>query len=233
MSDFEDSSNEAAAADQKPAGYGTRFWRWISAGERKKVQRILGLDPVDAMKSTTSAFEDSSNEEATVDQKPAGYGKRVLGAIIDFLIWGAVWAVPVIVFFIGAVAAGNASDKGEPFTGGMEMLLGGIGWLVVTVWIVWLFGYRQGVTGKTPGKRVAGTRLARIDTGEAPGGGTGVGRILVPWLINSATGGVYVIIDYLWPLWDDDKQRVSDKMFKTQVVLDDRPATPAQFNPIS
>jgi len=25
---------------------------------------------------------------------------------------------------------------------------------------------------------------------------------------------------------------VSDKMFKTQVVLDDRPATPAQFNPI-
>ena len=233
MSDFEDSTNEAAAADQKPAGYGTRFWRWISAGERKKVQRILGLDPVDAMKSTTSAFEDSSNEEATVDQKPAGYGKRVLGAIIDFLIWGAVWAVPVIVFFIGAVAAGNASDKGEPFTGGMEMLLGGIGWLVVTVWIVWLFGYRQGVTGKTPGKRVAGTRLARIDTGEAPGGGTGVGRILVPWLINSATGGVYVIIDYLWPLWDDDKQRVSDKMFKTQVVLDDRPATPAQFSPIS
>ena len=184
------------------------------------------------MKSTTSAFEDSSNEEATVDQKPAGYGKRVLGAIIDFLIVAAVWAVPVIVFFIGAVAAGNASDKGEPFTGGMEMLLGGIGWLVVTVWIVWLFGYRQGVTGKTPGKRVAGTRLARIDTGEAPGGGTGVGRILVPWLINSATGGVYVIIDYLWPLWDDDKQRVSDKMFKTQVVLDDRPATPAQYNPI-
>ena len=233
MSDFEDSSNEAAAADQKPAGYGKRFWRWISAGEREKVQRILGLDPVDAMKSTMSALEDSSNEEAAVDQKPAGYGKRVLGAIIDFLIVAAVWAVPVIVFFIGAVAAGNASDKGEPFTGGMEMLLGGIGWLVVTVWIVWLFGYRQGVTGKTPGKRVAGTRLTRIRTGEAPGGGTGVGRILVPWLINSATGGVYVIIDYLWPLWDDDKQRVSDKMFKTQVVLDDRPATPAQFNPIS
>ena len=42
MSDLGDSTNEAAAADQKPAGYGTRFWRWISAGERKKVQRILG-----------------------------------------------------------------------------------------------------------------------------------------------------------------------------------------------
>ena len=102
------------------------------------------------------------------------------------------------------------------------MLLGGIGCLVVTVWIVWLFGYRQGVTGKTPGKRAAGTRLTRIGTGEAPGGGTGVGRILVPWLIVVGTvglGAAYVIIDYLWLLWDDDNQRLTDKMFKTQVVV--------------
>ena len=112
------------------------------------------------------------------------------------------------------------------------MLLGGFGWLVFMVWAIWLFGYRQGVTGTTPGKRVAGTRLTRIGTGEAPGGGIGVGRVLVPLLIYSSSLGVYVIIDYLWPLWDDDNQRVSDKMFKTQVVLDDRPATPAQFNPI-
>ena len=235
MSDLDDSSNEAAAVDQKPAGYGKRFWRWISAGERKKVQRILGLDPVDAMKSTMSAFEDSSNEEAAVDQKPAGYGKRALGAIIDFLIVAVVETVPTVVFFIGAVAAGNASDKGEPTTtaAGMMMILGSVGGLVVTVWAIWLFGYRQGVTGTTPGKRAAGTRLTRIDTGEAPGGSIGVGRIIVPWLIASATAGVYVIIDYLWPLWDDHKQRVSDKIFKTQVVLDDRPATPTQFNPIS
>ena len=180
-----------------------------------------------------SYFEDSSNEAAVAVHTPAGYGKRALGAIIDFLIMAVVWAVPYIVFIIGLIAAGDAEKKSEPSTGGIEMLLGGIGWLIVTVWIVWLFGYRQGVTGKTPGKRVAGTRLTRIATGEAPGGGIGVGRILVPWLINSTTAGVYLTIDYLWPLWDDDKQRVSDKMFKTQVVLDDRPATPAQFNPIS
>ncbi len=233
MSGLEDSSNEEAAAGQKPAGYGKRFWRWISAGEREKVQRILGLDPVDAMKSTMSALEDSSNEEAAVDQKPAGYGKRVLGAIIDFLIMGVVGTVPTVVFFIGAVAAGNANDKGEPSTGGIEMLLGGFGWLVFMVWAIWLFGYRQGVTGTTPGKRAAGTRLTRIGTGEAPGGGIGVGRIIVPSLIYSSSFGVYVIIDYLWPLWDDDNQRVSDKIFKTQVVLDDHPAAPTQFNPIS
>ena len=234
MSDLDDSSNEEAAVDQKPAGYGKRFWRWISAGEREKVQRILGLDPVDAIKSTMSTLEDSLNEEAAVDQKPAGYGKRVLGAIIDFLIVAVIYGVPTVVFFIGLVSAGNASDKGEPTTtaANMMMILGGVGGLAALVWAIWLFGYRQGVTSTTPGKRAAGTRLTRIGTGEAPGGSIGVGRILVPWLINSATAGVYVIIDYLWPLWDDHKQRVSDKLFKTQVVLDDRPATPTQYNPI-
>ena len=178
-----------------------------------------------------SYFEDSSTESAAVSQTPAGYGKRALGAIIDFLIVSAVGTVPTVLFFIGAVAAGNASDKGEPAEGGMMMLVGGFGLLVWLVWQVWLFGYRQGVSGTTPGKRTAGTRLTGIGTGEAPGGGVGVGRNLVPTLINSFVG-IYWIIDYLWPLWDDDNQRVTDKMFKTQVVLDDRPATPTQFNPI-
>ena len=151
--------------------------------------------------------EDSSNEAAIPAQTPAGYDKRVLGAITDRVI---LYLPLIFILF-----------RFSP------VLL-----VPVLFFGVWLFGYRQGVTGTTPGKRHAGTRLTKIGTGEAPGGGIGVGRILVPWLISSATAGVYVIIDYLWPLWDDHKQRVSDKLFKTQVVLDDRPATPAQFNPI-
>ncbi len=158
-------------------------------------------------------FEDSSNEAAAVAQKPAGYGKRVLGAIIDFLLVMVAGIIPIVLL-------------------AFDVVLGGLGWLVLVVWAVWLFGYRQGVSGTTPGKRTAGTRLTGIGTGETPGGGVGVGRFLVPMLINIGGFGVYSIVDYLWPLWDDDNQRVSDKMFKTQVVLDDRPATPTQYNPI-
>ena len=178
-----------------------------------------------------SYFEDSSNEEAAGDQTPAGYGKRFLGAIIDFLLVMVAGAVPTVLFFIGLVAAIDASDKGEPAAGGMMMLLGGLGGLVWLVWQVWLFGYRQGVSGTTPGKRTAGTRLTGIGTGEAPGGGVGVGRNQGPTLINRVVGG-YWLMDYLWAVWDDENQPVTDKMFKTQVVLDDRPATPTQFNPI-
>jgi uncharacterized RDD family membrane protein YckC len=180
-----------------------------------------------------SYFEDSSNEAAVAVHTPAGYGKRVLGAIIDALLALVAGAVPIVVFLIGLVAAIDADKEGEPAAGGMMMLLGGVGGLVWIVWMAWLFGYRQGATGKTPGKRVAGTRLTRIGTDEAPGGGIGVGRFLVPSLINNATGGVYMIIDYLWPLWDDDNQRLTDKMFSTQVVLDSGPSAPTAANPIS
>ena len=171
-----------------------------------------------------SDLGDSSNEAAAADQKPAGYGKRVLGAIIDFLIVAVIYGVPTVVFFIGLVSAGDASDKGEPTTtaASMMMILGGVAGLAALVWAIWLFGYRQGVTSTTPGKRAAGTRLTRIGTGEAPGGAVGMLRLLVPNLIVVVTGGfgaVYVIIDYLWLLWDDDNQRLTDKMFKTQVVV--------------
>jgi uncharacterized RDD family membrane protein YckC len=144
--------------------------------------------------------EDSSNEAAIPAQTPAGYGKRVLGAITDRVIFYP----PLIVILF-------------PFSPVPSGLL-----VPVLFFGVWLFGYRQGVTGTTPGKRHAGTRLTKIGTGEAPGGAVGMLRLLVPNLIVVVTGGfgaVYVIIDYLWLLWDDDNQRLTDKMFKTQVVV--------------
>ena len=141
--------------------------------------------------------EDSSNEAAIPAQTPAGYDKRVGGAITDRVI---LYPPLIVILF-----------QFSP------VLL-----VPVLFFGVWLFGYRQGVTGTTPGKRHAGTRLTKIGTGEAPGGAVGMLRLLVPNLIVVVTGGfgaVYVIIDYLWLLWDDDNQCLTDKMFKTQVVV--------------
>ena len=138
--------------------------------------------------------EDSSNEAAIPAQPPAGYDKRVGGAITDRVIL----SLPLIFILF----------RFSP------VLL-----VPVLFFGVWLFGYRQGVTGTTPGKRHAGTRLTKIGTGEAPGGAVGMLRLLVPNLINFPTFGVYMIIDHLWPLWDKDNQRLTDKMCKTQVVV--------------
>ncbi len=91
----------------------------------------------------------------------------------------------------------------------------------VVVWAGWLFGYRQGVTGTTPGKRRMGIHLVDAASGEAPGGAKGVGRWLVPGLVGGiqGIGNIVQLIDYLWPLWDAKKQRLTDKAFGTRVVV--------------
>ena len=78
----------------------------------------------------------------------AGYTKRALGAVIDGFLATVVSVIPVWVFFSGLFAT---NDKDESAANGTLMLLGGLGWLVLMVWMVWLFGYRQGVSGTTPG----------------------------------------------------------------------------------
>jgi len=52
----------------------------------------------------------------------------------------------------------------------------------------------------------------------ADGGWIGLGRFLVRTLLGAITGGVYTILTYLWPLWDEKKQTLDDKIFGTLVV---------------
>ena len=78
----------------------------------------------------------------------------------------------------------------------------------------------------TPGKLLVGLRVrlreqARPDA--ARHGAAALGRPvrlgivgLVPY-VGSLTG-LYSLLDYLWPLWDDKKQAIHDKIAKTNVV---------------
>jgi uncharacterized RDD family membrane protein YckC len=57
-----------------------------------------------------------------------------------------------------------------------------------------------------------------------------LGTVLLRWLSQFGVGilglvpvvgslaGVYTLLDYLWPLWDDKKQAIHDKVAKTNVV---------------
>ena len=47
----------------------------------------------------------------------------------------------------------------------------------------------------------------------------GVGLLgLVPFV--GSIGGLYSLLNYLWPLWDGKKQALHDKVAKTNVVRD-------------
>ena len=153
----------------------------------------------------------------------ATWRRRAAAVLIDGLLFIGALVVPVVLVLVAVISAWDEATDDFTFTGGETGLLtvGILTGIGVFVWAGWLFGYRQGVTGTTPGKRRLRIRLVSAETGEAPGGAKGVGRWLVPILIGGiqGIGNAIQLIDYLWPVWDSKNQRLIDKVFRTRVLV--------------
>jgi uncharacterized RDD family membrane protein YckC len=149
----------------------------------------------------------------------ANYGSRAVAYIIDFLI---LWGVA-----ISAAVTGVAmlfAELSRPI--GIILLVAAVIWLPAGA--VWNYIIRQGSSGQTLGKSRVGIRLVRVDTGRPIGVGLAVIRVLAGWLFNSITGGLFLIVDLLFPAFDKRRQRVIDKMLNTVVIDATSPAaTPA------
>ena len=72
---------------------------------------------------------------------------------------------------------------------------------------------RQGRTGYTYGKARVGIKTIREEDGQPSGVGSCTARYFLHWIINQ-----FFYIDYLWPLWDDKCQTITDKILTTVVV---------------
>ena len=157
------------------------------------------------------------------DLESATWWTRGKAVIIDALLFFGAMLVPVLLVVVAVVMAWDEAADEVSFTGASVGLLvvGIISGVGVFVWGGWLFGYRQGVTGSTPGKRRLKIRLVDVTSGEVPGGARGVGRWLVPGLVGGiqGIGNILQLLDYLWPLWDSRNQRLTDKVFRTRVVV--------------
>ena len=161
--------------------------------------------------------------EPVAELEAATWRSRALAVLIDGLMFIGMLVVPVVLVIVAVVSAWDEATDEYTFTGGETGLLtaGILAGIGVFVWAGWLVGYRQGVTGTTPGKRPLRIRLVNAETGEAPGGAKGVGRWLVPILIGGiqGAGNAIQLIAYLWPLWDSKNQRLIDKVFRTRVMV--------------
>jgi uncharacterized RDD family membrane protein YckC len=101
-------------------------------------------------------------------------------------------------------------------------ILGGMAYmLLATAAGAWYFGWRQGLTGETVGKRIMRIRLVGMYDGQPIGGKRGLGRYALRFVLAAANVG---IVSYLWPLWDAKRQTWEDMAVKSIVVSDDRPA---------
>ena len=139
--------------------------------------------------------------------QPAEYGARVVAYLIDI---GIVVGVYIAAFVLSAIA-GAVSDV----LGGIIALVGFLAYFGAFIWNMVI---RQGSTGQSIGKQQQNIKLVSDDTGQPLGAGMAFVRYLVGGIISTFTCGIYGLLDLLWPLWDEDKKRLTDKILKNSVV---------------
>ncbi|AYF73389.1 RDD family protein [Nocardia yunnanensis] len=148
----------------------------------------------------------------------ASWGARLGARLIDSLIVGA----PAGVLYLVAVTAGTSEPTCTTSgyytscdTGSLNAL-GAICSLLAFVLFLGVglfFAYQEGTTGQTLGKRVVGIRVLKEATGQPIGFGMAVVRYLAGYINSLAC-----YLGWLWPLWDEKKQTLGDKIVGTIVV---------------
>jgi uncharacterized RDD family membrane protein YckC len=128
----------------------------------------------------------------------AGFGSRLLAAIVDSLILG------VVNFGAGLVigmAMGNDTS--------VQYVAQGIGLVLAILYYV----VYQNKTGQTFGKKALGLKVVNAN-GETPGMGT----LALREIVGKWVSAIILGIGYLWMLWDPRKQCLHDKIASTFVV---------------
>lgn len=139
----------------------------------------------------------------------ASWGDRAVATLWDFVyLWPAL-----VGYLVGGVVlgVGAGAESGILITLGVLILIASFVfglWRFISNYII-----DQGRTGYTYGKRHVGIRCVVEATGQVPGAASCVGRYFLHAIINQAC-----YIDYLWPLWDDKNQTLTDKVLSTVVV---------------
>jgi uncharacterized RDD family membrane protein YckC len=147
----------------------------------------------------------------------ASVGKRILAHIIDGFIVGLGTIPGFILMFVGVgLAASTADSRGQlsddAAAGAVGIFLLAYAVIFLGAIALWLYNcYLLGRDGATIGKR-----LMKIKVLDAQGQPLGFGKAFLREIVKQALGGFCFIL-LLWPLWDDQKQGLQDKMFGTHV----------------
>lgn len=184
-----------------------------------------------------------SNRPSTPDGVAlSGWWRRVGARILDGII---VWVVALPLTFapmrtmsdllgdwfqqvLDAVDAGSTTTP--PVPDGLNGPILQISLTILVVYVIYEVAFLA-MTGATPGKRATGISVRLRDRPGVPPlsavltrtavkeGGNLLG--IVP--IVGAIGSLFGLIDSLWPLWDNQKQAIHDKVGATNVVLGQQP----------
>lgn len=88
-----------------------------------------------------------------------------------------------------------------------------VSWFLALAYVVWNYGYRQGVTGSSIGKRILKFKVVGTNSGLP----VGFGRSLIRQLAHLVDTAI-CYVGYLFPLWDAKRQTLADKICMTVCV---------------
>jgi uncharacterized RDD family membrane protein YckC len=145
----------------------------------------------------------------------ASWGSRVGATLLDWLIL----LIPVTLLIVLVVVVALSSDVGAIVTAILSSLL----YRVAVLFYAPLLMGRQGAhNGQTWGKQIVGIRVVR-DSGQPVDMGFAFLReFVVKGLLFGFVGSFFfsipTLLDYLWPLWDDQNRCLHDMVVSTHVV---------------
>lgn len=141
----------------------------------------------------------------------ASWGVRAVAFALDALVFVALGAV------IGIVVSIAETDQ-EAAQRLAETLVLTVGVPIALLYAPLLMGRPGPRNGQTLGKQAMGIRVVRED-GQPMTVGTGMLRdAFGRQLLAALSSGIYALFDYLWPLWDRNRQCLHDKIARTRVV---------------
>ncbi len=153
----------------------------------------------------------------------SGWWRRVGAHLIDGVV---IFIIAAIFFGIFAAFAGAGFLVGDT-TGFIASVLAIFGFLLCVVVASLLYAplMMAQTNGKTLGRMVTGIRVVRANGKPITFGYAAIREVLVKWLLigaiaGSFTFGLVALIDYLWPLWDEENRALHDMVVDSRTILD-------------
>jgi uncharacterized RDD family membrane protein YckC len=142
-----------------------------------------------------------------------GWTPRVGAAVVDFFVRLAFVLAGILVGSIGFTGGASGGDAGVIAGAVAGGILGSV------VYPVWMITTRN---GQTIGHKASGTRIVRADGTPLTLWQAFAREVLAKTIVFEGIGGLVfwipTVLNYLWPLWDEDNEALHDKVCKTRVV---------------
>jgi uncharacterized RDD family membrane protein YckC len=132
---------------------------------------------------------------------------------------GLILTIPVIAIVVLVVIVAAGSEVGAVVTG----LVASLAYFIAVLLYAPVLMKRPGAqNGQTWGKQILGIRVVR-DSGQPVDFGYAMLReVVVKYLLFNFVGGFFfsipTIVNYLWPLWDDENRCLHDMIVSSHVV---------------